>query len=873
MLLSQILDNFNKNYPIYGIVKYAQSNKTEGENLPPLFTLTQYIIDKFISNGHKRIAIILPDNECMVVPLLLTKYFANIQYEADYAGSVLDDIQPGQHLRLGKAVVEFLGIDEKNRIKFRVDRKNPTKITCPINGIHYMFEKTDGAISSWKAWCEAEKTANQKLSDSKNILGELRSKRTALRKTMILLSAKKDFRDFSESLYINGIFSEEVVTYGEIDLESEDKFRLYNKGRLNCLPSISVTTKMEELYYLLKDEKSRGKIYSIYSSMDKFDEIIGNPDTFKKILKYNIPFVVFLSESNFEGGPLLTDFGFELWHWKPSTMQSEAFLSSADDKTKNNKSATDGLFRKFSEKISRAALAEFILKTAKDRDLKNSIRWISTLSRITVDSDNAIRQLVRKIWRFQNKLTRCVCKFEGEALEVLRRELKEITDIWDLQKAFYATLQTEELFNKIFETFELIIKNPMPAKLIELLNFIESIATSESRITIIVPDKYAFIDQTLKAVCAVKGSCVVNIKRISDFYAMQNKAFVGTDYLVVTWFDKDEYIKIKQMYCYNDLVFILYDYENRWRDGLLAKVDECISHEKIRSTAGKVQISGNDIADKPFDKIESPDKSDYDDIADYTISSKIIRSTLGNQSSSTYNDDSLECIPVLLSEDKIGYFYPTHDLIEVTLLASGQMDRPVKKAASKLRKGDKILVRQSDKDIIKERADLLMQQAGETSLRESSELWVELLNRYATGKTVNEVLCSLNKYGGECSFQQVMYWLLGATIMPRDINILRIIGEVASHESGLEELSKYYLSLIDNIFDAGRKVQAYHQKAGRWLTSELKNKAAEIKAIADKVPSRGTVDGIGEIAVYTVEDVLDKEKVGRNRVNRIEELY
>ena len=119
MLLSQILDNFNKNYPIYGIVKYAQSNKTEGENLPPLFTLTQYIIDKFISNGHKRIAIILPDNEGMVVPLLLTKYFANIQYEADYAGSVLDYIQPGQHLRLGKAVVEFLGIYETNQKKCR----------------------------------------------------------------------------------------------------------------------------------------------------------------------------------------------------------------------------------------------------------------------------------------------------------------------------------------------------------------------------------------------------------------------------------------------------------------------------------------------------------------------------------------------------------------------------------------------------------------------------------------------------------------------------------------------------------------------------------------------------------------------------------
>ena len=872
MLLSQILDNYKKNYPIYGMVKYAQSNKMEGENLPPLFTLTQYIIDKFISAGHKRIAIILPDNECTVVPLLLTKYFANIQYEANYAGSVLDDIQPGQHLRLGKAVVEFLGINEKNRIKFRVDRKNPTTITCPINGIHYMFEKTDGAISSWKAWCEAEKAANQKLSDSKNILGELRSKRTALRKTMVLLSAKNDFRGFSESLYINGLSAEEVVTYGEIDLESEDKFKLYNKGRLDCLPSISVTTKMEELYYLLKGEKSRGEIYSIYSSMDKFDEIISNPDTFKKILKYKIPFIVFVSENDFEGCPLLTGFGFELWHWKPSTMKSEAFLSYADDKVKS-KSVAGGLFSEFSEKISRAALAEFVLKTAEDPYLKKSVRLISNLSRTTCDADNVVRQLVRKIWGFQNELTRCVCKLEGEVLESFRYKLMEIAEIWGSKKAYYIGQQTAVLVDEILKAFGAVIDRSTPAKLNELLKFIESVAASGKSITIIVPDKYAQINQTFNAVCVAKGDCRVNIKRVSDFYVMQNKAFAGTDYLVVPWFDKDEYLKIKQTYCYNTLAFILYDYENRWRDGLIAKVDECIPHAAIKNTAQEVQFSESDIADKPFDNIECGDKGEYDDISDYTISSKIIRSTLGSRGSNTNFDDSIECIPVLLSEDKIGYFYPTHDLIDVTLLALGHMDRPMKKDAVKLKKGDKILFRQSGKDIIKERADLLMRQAGEMSLRETSELWTEILNKYAENKTVNEVWQSLNKAGGECSFQQVVYWLLGATIMPRDINILRAIGDVTSHESGLEELSKRYLVRIDSIFDAGKKVQAYHQKAGRWLTSELKNKAAEIKIIIDKTPSHGTVEGIGEIAIYTVEEVLDKEHVGRNLVNRIEELY
>lgn len=870
MMLNQVLDKYVKDYPIYGSICFSKNSKVESEHLHPLYILTQHIIDCFNKSGSNRVAVVLPDNDCNIIPLLLTKYFANMQFEKNYAGSVLDDIQPGQHLRLGKAVVEFLGINERNQIQFRVERKNPITVTCPINGIHYLFEKTDGAISFWKIWCEAQKTANQKLLSSNKILDELRIKRTALRKTMILLSAKNDFRDFMGSLYINGMHCEEMITYGEIDLDSGEKFKLYNKGRLDCLPSISVTTKTEELYYLLKDEKNRKKIHSIFSVMDKFDEIISNPDTFKKILKYNIPFVVFVSESDFEGVPLLIDFGFDFWHWKPSTMQSDVFLAKGEY---INKAKTDGLFFGLSRKVNRVATSEFILKIAKDSNLRKSIRLINLLSKESDDKDNVVRQLIRRMWNFQNKLTWMACKIEGGCSEILHAEYKEMANVWHSQKNFYSGQQTETLFNEILDIFDIFLRQSTPHKFNELLNFIVSIAPSETSITVIVPNKYAFVNQTYNAIYAVKGHCRINVKTLTDFYNEQNKAFAGTDYLVVIWFDKDEYIKIKQTYCYNNLVYILYDYENKWREGFLAKFDECIPHEKIKSVAKTVHFSEDDIADKPFDKADTKINTEFEEIADYTISNKIIRSTFTNQRAKANEEDSIECVPVLLSEDKIAYFYPTHDLIDVTLLTMGRVDRPVKKDAAMLKKGDKILVRQSGKDIIKERADLLMHQAGEITLRESSELWIEILTIYAKNKTIKEVWHSLNKAGGECSFQQVMYWLLGTTIMPRDINILRIIGEVASHESGLEELSKKYLSLIDNIFEAGKKVQAYHQKAGRWLTGELKNKAAEIKAIADKSPSRGIVDEIGEIAIYTVEDILDKEQVGRNLVNRIEELY
>ena len=158
MMFNQVLDKYVKDYPIYGSICFSKNRKVESEHLHPLYILTQYIIDCFNRSGSNRVAVVLPDNNCNIIPLLLTKYFANMQFKKDYAGSVLDDIQPGQHLRLGKAVVEFLGIDEKNQIQFRVERKNSITVTCPINGMHYLFEKTEGAISSWKTWNEAQKS-------------------------------------------------------------------------------------------------------------------------------------------------------------------------------------------------------------------------------------------------------------------------------------------------------------------------------------------------------------------------------------------------------------------------------------------------------------------------------------------------------------------------------------------------------------------------------------------------------------------------------------------------------------------------------------------------------------------------------------------
>ena len=883
MYVSQVLNEYLKKYPIYNSINFSIDSKSESENLHPLFVLTQYIIDKFISNGNKRIAIVLPDNECNILPLIVAKYFSNVKYESDYAGSVLEDIEIGQHIRLRKAVVEFGGIiedeNEKHRlgltrpekyIKFTTGRREKTTVYCPINGIHYLFEKTEGALSSYKVWNEARKVAEEELKDADVSITDLKIKRTSLRKTIALLSAKNDFKEFADKLCINGQNFEEMVAYGEIDLDSPDKFKLYNKGRLDCLPSLAVTTKIEEIYYLLKDKTVKDKIFAIFSTLEKFDEIISNPDTFKKILKQDIPFVAFIPESDFENCPLLTEFGFDLWHWKPSTMKSEALLVTTK-KTSNGKDRS--LFGRFSEKVNRAALSDFRMETSNNKSLRKLVHLISSLSQQAYNADNILRQFVRKVWAFQNKLTWLLCPIDGRVRNELEKEFVELSALWQTQKHFYSGQMIESTIEEILENFVSFLNEENPAKLLKIESFFSKINGNQKSILVLLPNKYQYFLETFAYIDSIKGNCNIQLQTLSDFYSKQEKSFNGVDYLIVTWFDKDEYIHIKQTYCYESLVFILYDYENKWRERYIKRFDECIPHESIKKTADKISFAQEDIYDKPLDRIFTEDTEEFDEISDYNIPNTIIRATIGNIGIEQDSAEAIECVPVLLSEEKIAYFYPTHDVIDVTGLTKGDIDRPTKKDAIQLKRGDKILIHQSDKDIIREKADILMAQKGENDLRAQTEIWSTLLSVYAEHKSIVDVCRALNNEGCECTSQQVRYWLSGETIMPREKEVLIAIGIVASRVPELKEKCEKYLIIIDSIFEAGRNVQGYHQSAGRWLTSELKNKAQEIKSIANSSVFHGEVEGIGEIHIYTVEDVLNKEIISRARINRIEDLY
>lgn len=864
--LSEIYDEYIKKYPIYQTVLFSKKDRLP-ETLHPLYTISQYIIDTLISKNKKRIAIILPDDESNVFPLIINKYLSNVKYDQNYSiDNVFNGIEAGQRLRLGKAVVEFLCFDPKagKRIWLRVDRNNPTiRNSYFIGERDYLFQKTTGAITSEKTWIREKKEVDRKIAESSEIINFLGTKKSLLKKTILVLSTKSVFYDSIEGLELNEADLNDLVLFGEIDNDSPSGFHIANKGNLEGKPAIAVTSKLEELHYFLKKDCLEA-VSSIFSTIEKFYEISSNPDTFTKILLHNIPFIVFISEKDFAGCRTLEDNGFAIWHWKPATLNSPVMLMD------NQIESKPPFFGKISQKVNCATLSDFRIETAVDCEVRLILKELRNLSDQVDYMSVPLRQIVRKLWFVQKIFLRLISPFEFLE-EKIRDEIISVRNTFDKEKKYYSEqpfiVSIDTIINKMGNM--LFDNNKKMDSLAAYLNI--NVKIDETAM-ILVSDDYNYLDEAKAYFRKYSSNLNLEIMKASDFINKQNIDFDTYHHLIVTWFDYREYIEIKQTYCYDYLVFILYDIEHKWREAFVDQINQYIPHNNLINLAGELNISETEFEEKVFDNIKTQAIQEIKEISDYDITGKIIKSTFGSKSDAE-SLSNIEYLPVILSGGKVGYFYPKHDIIDITGLIKDVLDRPVKKEAHMLKQGDMILVRQSDRDIIKEKADEMMSLQKESNLRNIVEEWLHILEAIAQNLSINDVQIMLKNAGADCSVQQIRYWLSGETIMPRDKESLSAIKKVGQDRYLLSSIAPTLNANTDEVFEAGKKVRAYHQRAGSWLSKELKYKANEIKALATSGKSSGSIDKIGNVNIYTIEEVLNIDYIDKAKLNKIECLY
>lgn len=855
-------ESYLKEHPIYEKIEFGTVNHESIEPLTPLLVMSQAIIDSFINSGDNRISLIMPDDELNILPLIIAKYFSNLHDDVSYSQNIFDDIQRGQHVRMGKAVVEFDSIDNHKGTISIISGTEKEDRTKEINLIknyffHLYFEKTDAKLSSSKSWKQERKRVRDEIkSTGMGDIQKLKAKRTFLNKTIVVISPKNKARKYLDDLTVCGVPFSDVVSYGELkDAESNGKpYKLYNKGQLECLPAIVFVSKLSELNAALRISDFKEKVAFIVSTQDKIDEITDNTNALIKCLRFGIPFISFLREKQFDVFPQLSELGFEFWHWKPSTISQYDFsrLEEKDEKT---------LFSDFSYRVRNAAYAEYSVVKCSSSLLRQSKLLIRQISQLLVDADRELRQITYKMNNLHKKLSLTVSPVTKDMASEEDALFEQVLDIWQKYNAFYEGQPVKELINKAIDLLGELQTEKEKPKEKELNDYISNIGKMESTAILVVPNGYLGLNSLTERLHTIKEKCRLFILELSDFYDLVNKHNQFVDFLIVPWFDKNEYIRIKQTYCYKTLSFILYDFENSWRSGYIRRFDSCLPHEKLTGTAKRIGFSAKAISNKPVDQI---DEDYFAGIGDYNFDKDLFVSVLGNNGTANDSSDSVEVLPVLFKTNEIGLFTPNHKMIDITELCSGESEQPVYKEASKLSSGNIVIIRESNRDIISEIADRMLRDADRYDLRITSGSWIKVLQDYAEGKSISFILDEMNKNGASCTEQQIRYWLLGETICPADKNSLIAIGKISGNDT--------FLGAIDDVFKAGAAVRTYHKIAGRKLTGQLKAKAAEITSAALIGKTAIELPEIGRIKILTVEDIFETEITNRARANRLEEL-
>ena len=178
-------------------------------------------------------------------------------------------------------------------------------------------------------------------------------------------------------------------------------------------------------------------------------------------------------------------------------------------------------------------------------------------------------------------------------------------------------------------------------------------------------------------------------------------------------------------------------------------------------------------------------------------------------------------------------------------------------------------MREADKDIIKELADIALKNSGKSNLRELASKWKEALKIELLFCTIDKLYEKIKAAGCNKSLPTIKNWIEDEEVIsPRSKEDLKIIATVTENEMLME--------LLDDVYQAAQDVRKAHILAGRKLSEQLKLKLAnELKKCQDFdpfniwEPIEMDIEGIGSIKVLKIIDIGSEINVSATDTNKL----
>ncbi len=827
-------------------------------NIPPLIQASVILVEDLIKAGSKLNLIVLPERKHSFFFMLISRLLYGLN-----KGRINKKYDPrnfnvGEKLKLGRSVVQVAGHsysdDGEPRIKLKFARD--LFVTAPNNYLPY-FQKTNtnrGLSTSEKFHEEWDKikafSSNPPIGNF--FLSDLINHRTHMDNSVYCLTILARAEDFIQKYKIEDKNLDEVFLFGRTNYEGE--VNSIGKGQLTGIPAVVFSTDFFDLLEAIENGNPAQAIM-----IDNYDEkkLLSNLDKLDETIALNLPITIVSDSINAFNTSSLEERGFKVWRWGSSNL--------TENLTTGTKFSPINLKAENCEKF---VFEEVILD---GNEIQRVMELISPLKHEIQRQSSNMSIMYDHLMSLIFRAFRSIIPFNSNIREQAKKRLDVCEKILEDEKNYV----NDESISKYKEAINLlkeIFKEGYELPKIETVKDI-IVNSRHDKIFMIVSD------QTDKTEVEVFWRETLNYSGIQKRIEVLNPEqhylteYRGSTLTIISgWFRRAIMKKLIFNYSTNDYVLLLYEYENNWKsyaerkwhnsikmDGTTEILEKQYDLPRNLVTSWKSQPLDFDVPsrDVVIDELEELDlvlkENRY----------KVYENNYGNS-----YQEKVEAVPVYFVGEKMAFFGMRHDLVRVTNILFNNKAQIEEVKPDELKVGDFVVIRETDKNIIKDMADIILENSGEADARDIATEWREPLLEARATQSVSEIFNKLKASGCKRGRQTVYTWITDDDkISPQnEVDILHIA--MAFNKEELLDRERI-------ILEAAEKVYAAHQKAGIYLARLIRSKVGDVlqDLNIDPVnfwePIDIQVENLGHIKILKVTNIGDVRTVSSGVTNRL----
>ena len=813
----------------------------------PIIKASIQMLESMISTEGKHNILVFPDVSNLGFEFVMAKVIFNISVGKIHMSYDPHSFTKGEFLKYKNCTVQFDSCDTNfddgiERICFFLKGKNSLmRLSVPIDQAPFFQKATSTRVSSYKLYCNAKK--DDALTKLPSVLGDIKKNKTHLDGSIYYVGSINKMHDLLSNTFINGTRIPDILFVGHANSKGEIK-NVFS-GQLSGNPAIVLSS---DLYNVVNAVKIGAKIQSIIVSFLP-SEIEKQLDALDYLSSLDLPIVFITDTQNSFNLSQIEERGFSLWRWDSKSLTSSTILSE----------------NRFSEtKLYNCAHHSIDYVELSWPELSNSVSILYKHKKDTENCSTALMSILGKLFSLSFAFMRSIVPFSDQERISTSNTISLCKSELEKEKKYI----NSDLYNdlaEVIKNYEITVSNKFNNPKISEINKI-ILSKRFKRVCFVVPERVN------KRNCEIYWKNYGMKKHSSTIITiMYPTEYKNTDLrfdltIISGWFGNVIMRTIIYSFVAPKYMVFTFECEEAWKKSHTQQWKCSLNHsgnsKLIRHSFSKpsFEISVDGFEENNNVRIDNP----TDEVEDFE--------TFLNRGKyhiySTKNADTI-AVPVSFIGGSIAFYSLGHKVVTVTDIIENNSDKYCLKLPNDLCVGDFIVVRETEKDIVRDIADKMMERSGQMHLRKLASKWKEALSIELLFSTVEELHNKLVSVGCTKDIVTLKNWLNNDEIIsPQQKEDLVYISMV-TEDAVLSEK-------IDEIYSAGQYVKSVHIKAGRNLSNLVKEKIASTlqeKGIDDPYnvwdPIALQIEDIGTVKILKAIDVGEPLSVDSSYTNRL----